>query len=424
MRTRRTRSSPKNHRSHTTAQLAPPTVEAWPVHSTRRVAALVVLFAACGSNAPSDPLGSSEHPIPDHYEAPPAPCRLVEDSGPSLALPWRGGAQTFLEAGTTRDTIALDYDVWPRPHVERLRVGLDFDRLVSDEVLTFDGACPRTLDLTGLRASIEATAPGDVARIVVIAEDDDRSRRGELFFTTGTRRLRVHVEDALTTDRATLLLFEPAWGEPRVALRVIDAGEGAPWTLDGLPEGPGTLAWIALDDEPLRDPENDVVYLPGGFAQDWIAFASAFRTGQVTSNDDSDSPIALELGTGDFDHAMLTENLAWDGARDLVVVTADASNLVLPMDAPEDTAPDALPHGRVTVPCEPFEVSSLSYAEVHLAIDEAPELAITTTPTTIQPTCTEGSATVSIHTRSRNTRDTRILFHPSPRSDSESLAAE
>lgn len=405
----------------------------------------LVLLVACGSKAPS-PSPDDAIPTPEQYEAPPAPCPLVEDAGPTLALPWRGGAQTFLEAGTVRDTLALDYDVWPRPHVDRVRVGLDFDRIVSDDVLILDGACPRVLDLAWLRASVGASAPGDVARAVVIAEDEDRSRRGELFFTTGARTLRVAIDEptdgaestdgdeladgaptdgptdveptdagaaASGGDRMTLLLFEPAWGEPRVALRVVDEGDAAPWSLEGLPEGPGLLAWVELDGalrrDALHDAEHGVVYLPGSFAQDWIAFARSFRARSVVRTDDDAAVLSLELGSDDFDHASLGEALTWDGARDLVLVTADASNLELPMELPEGASADALPHGRVSVPCAPFELVTLSHSEVFVTLEARPEVAVGAART-FEPTCTEGSTELSIRVRSTNARDTRILL--------------
>ncbi|MCB9637182.1 MAG: hypothetical protein H6721_34155 [Sandaracinus sp.] len=370
-------------------------------------AVLLLLLAACGSKAPTTASGDPI-PRPQDYEAPPAPCPLVEDAGPTLALPWRGGAQTFLEAGTVRDSLALDYDVWPRPHVDHVRWALDFDRIVSDEVVDLAGACPRAFDLAPVRTSLEALAPGDVARVVVFAEGDDRSRRGELFFTTGTRTLRVSSE-GLPTDRASLLFFEPAWGEPRLALRVVEAGEEGPWALDGLPEGPGMLGWVALDEAPLHDADNDVVYLPGGFAQDWVSFARAFRARAVSRDEDAEV-LTFDLGSDDFDPAENGDELVWDGTRDLVLVAADADNLELPMDLPDGISQESLPHLRVSVPCAPFELVKLSTSNVFVAFEGADEAPLLGGPATFQPACTEGTTEVAIRVQSSNGRDTRVLL--------------
>ena len=124
---------------------------------------------------------------------------------------------------------------------------------------------------------------------------------------------------------------------------------------------------------------------------------------------DDDAVLSLELGSDDFDHASLGEALTWDGARDLVLVTADASNLELPMDLPEGASADALPHGRVSVPCAPFELVTLSHSEVFVTLEARPEVAVGAART-FEPTCTEGSTELSIRVRSTNARDTRILL--------------
>lgn len=125
--------------------------------------------------------------------------------------------------------------------------------------------------------------------------------------------------------------------------------------------------------------------------------------------DDPETVFVLDVGTNDFDHADSNDEIVWEGSRDRALVTADASDLELPMDLEEGTPPDVLPHARATVPCAPFELATLSTSEVFVTLEDQPEVAVGHR-TSLRPTCTEGSTTVSIRVHPRNARDTRILF--------------
>lgn len=355
--------------------------------------------------------------IPPEYHPPPAPCARASTAFPILAMPWRGRAQTFLEAGSEVDAVEIDYDVWPRPHVDRVFIGLDFDPLADIDAISIDEECPEAIQLSPLRtAAMDSTAaPGDVVRAVILAEDDDRSRRGELFFTTGEQTAFVEFAAEPSRDGPSLLLFEPAWGEPRVALAVIEEDDAMPWAIRGLPEGPGTLAWVDPSGEILHDVGAGAVYLPGGFAQDWTAFASRFVALPVMDVGDASegTPAVLRHGAADYEDAVLRAGLEWDGMRPMVLLASDDGARLLPMDAPP---PSETPRqGDVRVACNAsIRIHSPSFARVFVTTSsESTAQEIPFAEALIVSTeCEEGGefGQLGLGVASRNRRDVRIVL--------------
>jgi len=334
------------------------------------VACIGGVASACGD----DSFDPDSRAIPSEYNAPPAPCEMDLLDLPVLALPWRGTAQTHIEAGARHDTIQIDYEVWPEPYVDRLLIAPDFDRLVPMDPVTLEERCPSAIDAARLREQASAAGPagGEVVRALVIAEGNDRARRGELFFTTGESSIRVGLPASADVSDESLLLFEPAWGEPRVALRVVEPGETGDVALDGLPEGPGTVIWLRPSGPLVRDAESSVVYLPGGFAQDWVAFAEEFWTTSVRQLSDG-TTLVLEKGVHDFESLVLRNGLEWnvgsaDAPLSLVLLGADAAGAPLGEARAEGTDADSYAQGDVRVPCDTsLTLSTPSFARVFVA---------------------------------------------------------
>jgi len=384
----------------------------------------IALLGASVSGCGDDPFDPESREIPSEYNAPPAPCEVDLLDLPVLALPWRGTAQTHIETGVRHESIQLDYEVWPEPYVDRLLVAPDFDRLLPIDPVDSDERCPATIDIARLREQVVAAGPagGEVVRALVIAEGSDRARRGELFFSTGESSIRVGIPTEAAADRASLLLFEPAWGEPRVALRVVEPDESGELALEGLPEGPGTVVWLRPSGPLVRDVESSVVYLPGGFAQDWVAFADEFWTTSVQQLADG-TTLALERGVRDFESLVLRDGLEWDvGADDapanLVVLGADAAGAPLGENRMEGTSAQSYAQGDVRIPCgTPLTVWSPSFARVFVsqsdpAVGGAEDEIIFGAQIEVEVTCEpdEEWGRVWIRVDSRNARDVRVVL--------------
>ncbi|MBO6936522.1 MAG: hypothetical protein JJ863_16230 [Deltaproteobacteria bacterium] len=343
---------------------------------------------------------------------------------PILALPWRGTAQTHIETGAQHDAVQLDYEVWPEPHVDRLLIAPDFDRLLPIDPMDSEERCPSTIDLARLRDQVVAAGPagGEVVRALVIAEGSDRARRGELFFSTGESSIRVGLPPEAETEGESLLLFEPAWGEPRVALRVVEPGETGEVALEGLPEGPGTVVWLRPSGPLVRDVESSVVYLPGGFAQDWVAFADEFWTASVRQLADG-TTLALERGVRDFESLVLRDDLEWDvGAEDapanFVVLGADAAGAPLGENRMEGTSAESYAQGDVRIPCgTPLTVWSPSFARVFVSQSDparggAEDEVVFGAQLEVEVACEleEEWGRIWIRVDSRNARDVRVVL--------------
>ncbi|MEM7449687.1 MAG: hypothetical protein AAF355_15735 [Myxococcota bacterium] len=376
--------------------------------------------------------------IPDTYDAPPRPCSVQDLDEPELALTDRGHTHTFLVAGSQRESLAVDYDVWPRHAVSQLMVMLAFDNTTASDPFLIEEPCPGTLSISALRqqASKVSSVGGDVVRALVQADGDDRSRIGELFFTNGSREIQVTwpVDKESTpkdqTDQPSLLLFEPAWGEPRLALAVVEPGEQGPLLLRGLPDGPGTLVWTRPTFDIDREVDAEVVYLPAGFREDWPAFSTAFRTTVLASMPDHGSTVAVDRGTDDFEYVWLRDEIEWTGDQDLLLVRSYDELSEQPPPADGSMPAEGLaPHGSVTMACGMEAIlSSPSFSRVFLSDGaEAAEVELPFGETVLFTlSCESGETQGSLFLRvaSRNGQDSRVLLQPAPPSEDDTQETE
>ena len=369
----------------------------------------LVLLVGCG---PSDP----ERAIPSEYHEPPPVCAASDELLPIVAMPWRRLRQTFLEAGSTPGSVLVDYDVWPRAHADEVWAGFGFDATVTLDPVVLAGECPARLDLTALRtrASEAARVPGDVVRLRVVAGDDDASRQGELFFTTGSATLDVRMPDSVRASAVPwLLVFEPLWGEPRLALRVVEPSEltGPVLRLEGLPEGGGMVGLLEVGDALTQDADVRTAYLPNHFAEDWPAYTRRFLAGLFETF--PSAPIDLVEGAGlDARNADLAETPTLTDEHALGLLLAGDEGLELPSAG---GAPAV--QGAVQVPCgrrvHAF-TPSLSRVTFHLPPPTAG--AMTPPPRTSSPggvvdldmVCEGDTGALGISAVSENQRDTRL----------------
>lgn len=358
-----------------------------------------LIWTACST----DP----ERAIPSEYHAPAADCLPSDELEPVVAMPWRRARETFLEAGQASDTALLDYDVWPRAHADELWVDFAFDETISIDPWVVTGECPTRLDLAELRASAVAAERvlGDVVHLRVVTGDSDSARQGDLFFTTGTGVIEVRVPD-LVRDSATpwLLFFEPLWGEPRIALRVVEPSELSSPTLrlEGLPEGAGFAGVVGLlevGDALTRDEETHTAYLPGHFAEDWPAYTRRFAAALVTEFPAApvDLPEGAALGTQNADLAEAPE-----------LMPGEPLGLLLARDEEP---------GWVMVPCGGrVHAFSPSLSTTTFALPRPTATAPQPPPRTLGPgmaldlvmACEGERGRLDISARSENGRDTRL----------------
>jgi hypothetical protein len=213
------------------------------------------------------------------------------DALPVLPMPWRGGMEAFLRSGSEQDALAIDYDVSPPALVTQIRIDFMSDRLTPVDPVQLEGRCPDTLATSLLHPP---SVTNDVVAVRVSALDEERSGRfAEVFFPVGDASLEVatdEVDPRTPEGAAWYLVYEPGWGEPRIALfEASITPEGLMVT--GLPDGPATIALIQTD-AVRRDDEFSILYGPPAFAADWIVWTQALYAAVVVRL--PDAPLTLE----------------------------------------------------------------------------------------------------------------------------------
>ena len=379
---------------------------------------------ACGDDGPdsgpdSRPDSQGERAIPTAYDAPPEPCGTEALApGPVLAMHWRQSPQTFVEAGRSVDQLALDYEVYPAAHVSLVRWGLAIDRLPPPP-RSRATECPATFDLNAARTLVEetSTVSGDVGRVVLYAEDEERARRGDVFFTTGERTVTgmlPPVGDA--TDSTSVVFFEPAWGTARLALKHLDdaALASGTFSLEGLPEGPGLMTLARVPTRAVqRDPERGVVYLPTGFADDWAAFVTHARFAFIGASDEEVDWLPTELRASADDpisQDVLRPGLTLAAGETRLVVGAERSHRSLPMNG------EVTPYqGTIGVPCgSEVQATPMAHGETtfHWLDERQPQVTVSPGESvTLTPRCGAGATTtLGVEMRSHNGRDMRLVL--------------
>jgi hypothetical protein len=130
-----------------------------------------------------------------------------------------------------------------------------------------------------------------VSAKVTLLEAGGMERASRVSFARGSRSLTLVVPASFDAGGGDfVLLFEPAAGAARVALRQAQIADGR-IVAEGLP---GVAGVVALIRSPLRerDDEGRVIYAPEGFGAAWrlgvVEWYGAFTTGAASS-----SPLAL-----------------------------------------------------------------------------------------------------------------------------------
>jgi hypothetical protein len=266
-----------------------PAVPAWNIDHSRRFVRppdrTLLVFAVLALGACSSPLEDAELP-PYSPPGPACPARVTAES-PVVALEWRGQRETYLPAGST--TLAFDYSVVPRAHVDRVRLTYNFDpgqTMVAPHELSSE--CPSDVPLADLLAPI---LTDDIVAMTVTASSSSGGgeRRGRVFVARGgdTREVSIAGLDlGESADGDWYLVFEPAAGSPRLSIARVGAGEVA--TIEGIPDSPGTFALIQTP--VLRVGAGEAIDAPLGFARTWRRRARAWYSSTVVS---SDVPVLL-----------------------------------------------------------------------------------------------------------------------------------
>jgi hypothetical protein len=214
-------------------------------------------------------------------------CALPDETSPVLEMPRGSIAELYLGDPSAVPRLVFDYLVTPRPRIVGYRVDFDFDAHTLVASRRFVEDCPAALATSTLLA-----APFDetvVSAKVTVHEADGQARAARLSFARGSRTLSLRAPPELEGGADLFLLFEPAAGAARIALRSVRVEEGAVRA----PNMPSVAGVVALVRSPRLGREGDevVVHAPEGFGVAWrlgvTVWYGAFTTGEERA------PIAL-----------------------------------------------------------------------------------------------------------------------------------
>ncbi|HJL21818.1 MAG TPA: hypothetical protein RMH80_06265, partial [Polyangiaceae bacterium LLY-WYZ-15_(1-7)] len=365
---------------------------------------LAGLMACRGSGGSSpgeiDPEVEEVLRLSAEYTPYPAGCARpeVHEGTPVVALRWRRELETYLPLGSSPSELALDYEVHPAPHVDRVDLHFDFDALRDAPPIQLDEVCPERLGRETWTPEVE-----DVVRVVVEAGDERTSRRGELFFAQGPARVELMLPERDEAE-GFFVLYEPAAGLPRVVVQPVEA-DATSILLDGLPAEPGLFALVRVPELSV-DQATGVTYAPSGFAREWM---SVTRYLAAATWDGAAESIALEaLWRGErIPGAVLSTELA--------ALTPEETTLWLfaapvNVDAEGDvsTSDGSLPG----LPCDArVQVGVWSFGSATARLgDEAHDLSAGETAT-LDVACAPGEETapLGLTTRSLNGREVRVF---------------
>ena len=283
-------------------------------------------------------------------EAPrPAPsaCEVEPAAGvPVVSMPWGVIEETYLVPGREVMALALDYEVVPRPSVDRVEVRPDFDpavQLMGGQPAGWEveQRCPQGLDV----ARLEGIADDQVIAATVLASDElERGREGRVFLSTGASTLRLEglppqIQEEGTDSEGWYVLFEPLHGPSRLLIWPVgrDDVEDDALQLEGVPALSGVVALVQTS--ALRhEAETGAVYGQQGWASSWRAQALRRWWGGV-----------LRAGQERLELAPLKEQegpLSWVMYREgLTLEAEDTAWWLLEVDTVE------LAGGSVALPC-------------------------------------------------------------------------
>jgi hypothetical protein len=227
-------------------------------------------------------------PTEDRFESLPEPCPPeITGSAPILPLPWGRRIETYFPAGSPVSELAIDYEVAPLARVDRLRLTYDFDARTQPASTEVRTTCPSTLSRS---LWLPPGVSNDVVRVRLDAVDEDgHGRSADLFASVGSRTLQISLEglDLSMSDPESkwFVLFEPAWGSPRIALFALSDPTATSVSIPSLPEGLGSVALVETA-AIVRQEDAVLLHAPEGFAGDFAAYVTGWYQSPVEIDDE------------------------------------------------------------------------------------------------------------------------------------------
>lgn len=212
-------------------------------------------------------------------EPTPVPCRAANMAGvPVVALEWSGLRETYLAPDHEASSVAIDYIVSPRAHVDRVSLSFDFDPLTPVDAMAFDGECRLAFPVAAMAEVLPDGSEDVVSATVIASSESGTARTGRLSVSTGTGSIEIRTSGLDAGDPAEgswWALFEPAAGNARLVV-VPATLDRSTFRITGIPANqPGVVALIQT--RALQyDAGTRTVYAPWGFAGDWRRYARSW----------------------------------------------------------------------------------------------------------------------------------------------------
>lgn len=300
-----------------------------------RAAAFLAVFAFSGCGGKSNDRTPAEivlshpelAPTPERFASPPEPCSPdIATGAPVLPLPWGRRVETYFPPQSTASDLALDYEVVPLARVDRVSVTFDYDDRKQPDDAEIEAECPALLSQL---AWLPPAVSDDVVRVRVdVTDSDGAGRSADVFASVGPRTIQVPLDgvDLSSTASNWYVLFEPAWGTPRIALSAVPSPAGASIALPSLPSGPGRIALVETAAVVAQD-DAVTLHAPGGFAGDVAAYVTGWYQSILAADDEQVEELELVVPPGSTPrYGSLGAALVWAAGEPPLVITVPSAS--------------------------------------------------------------------------------------------------